>query len=192
MCTRFDQFLCGTHPNIARSTGKINRLKNEVIWAIFAVLTVTLLLGPFTRKDNAQIHALDYTFISTASNILKAYAGFTGTQFLIINKNEFDWTNVRIDVNSDISQDHHLHETIAPSAFMLMVSGINAGEAYSVEVTQFRRKDGAKLDPVTTRPENIKIWSDTPYGRGVWYGGFVQPPAVADWSRPTAALRFQP
>jgi hypothetical protein len=81
MCARFDQILCGIHPNIARSTGKINKLKNEVIWAIFAVLTVTLLFGPFTRIDNAQIHALDYTSISTASKILKAYVRFTGTQF---------------------------------------------------------------------------------------------------------------
>ena len=192
MCARFDQIVCGIHPNIARSTGKINKLKNEVIWAIFAFLTVTLLFGPFTRIDNAQIHALDYTSISTASKILKAYVRFTGTQFLIINKNQFDWTNVRIEINADISQDHPLHETVAPSAFMLMVSGINTGEAYSVGVTQFRREDGVKLDPVTTKPENIRIWSDTPHGRGFWYGGFVQPPAAADWSRPTAERRFQP
>jgi hypothetical protein len=53
---------------------------------------------------------------------------------------------------------------------MLTVARINTGEAYSVEVTEFRREDGAKLAPVTTRPESIKIWSDTPRGRGFWYG----------------------
>lgn len=192
MCTRFDQFLCGIHPNIARSTVKINKLKSEVIWAISAVFTVALLLGSFAWIAKAQIHALDYTITYTASNILKAYVRFTGTQFLIINKNQFDWTNVRIEINADISQDHPLHETVAPRAFMLMASGINTGEAYSIGVTQFRREDGAKLDPVTTKPENIRIWSDTPHGRGFWYGGFVQPPAEADWSRPTAERRFQP
>jgi hypothetical protein len=192
MCTGFDQILSGIHPNIAESTGKINKLKNGVIWAIFAFLTVTFLFEPFRRIDNAQIHALDYTSISTASEILKAYVRFTGTQFLIINKNQFDWTNVRIEINADNSQDHPLHETVAPSAFRLMVSGINTGEAYSVGVTQFRREDGAKLDPVTTRPENIRIWSDTPHGRGFWHGGFVQPLAVADQPLPPEGLRSQP
>jgi hypothetical protein len=149
-------------------------------------------LGSLTWIANAQIHALDYTFTSTASKRLKAYVRFTGTQFLIINKNQFDWTNVRVEISSDINQDHPLHDTIAPRAFMLMVSEINTGEAYSVRVTQFSREDGAKLDPVTTRPENIQIWSDTPQGRGFWYGGFVQPSAVADWLPPPAELRFQP
>ena len=46
MCTRFHQILSGIHPNIAGSTGKIDKLKNEVIWAI-CLLTVNLLFGPF-------------------------------------------------------------------------------------------------------------------------------------------------
>jgi hypothetical protein len=59
MCTRFDQVLCGMHPNVAGRTGKTNKLKTEVIWAIFAILTGTLFFGPFTRIDHAQMHALD-------------------------------------------------------------------------------------------------------------------------------------
>jgi hypothetical protein len=147
---------------------------------ISTVFTVALLLVSFTWVDNAQIHALNYTFTSTSSNVLKAYIRFTRTQFLIINKNQFDSTNVRVDVNSDISQDHPLHKIIDPRPFMLTIPRINSGEAYSVEVTEFRREGGAKLALVTARPESIKIWSDTPRGRGSWYGSFVQPPAVAN------------
>jgi hypothetical protein len=167
---------------------QICKLRSEAIWAICAVFTIALLWVSFTWIDNAQI-PLNYTFTSIASNILKAYVNFTERQFLIINKNQFDWTNVRVEVSSDISQDYPLHGTIDPSSFMLMVPRINSGEAYSVGVTQFRREDGAKLEPVTTRPEHIKICSDTPHGRGFWYGGFVQPSAVADWPLPLAELR---
>jgi hypothetical protein len=187
-----DHMQSNIHPNTIRDPLEIHKLKSRTIWVISAVLTGAFLLIPLMWVDNTQTHSLNYTFPCTTSSILKAYVRFTGTQFLIINKNQFDWTSVRVEINADISQDHPLHETVAPSAFMLMVSGINSGEAYSVGVTQFRREDGAKLDPVTTRPENIKIWSDTPHGRGFWYGGFVQPPAAADWSRPTAERRFQP
>jgi hypothetical protein len=177
---------------MARGMVKICKLRSEAIWAICAVFMIALLWVSFTWIDNAQIPALNCTFTSTASNILKAYVSFTELQFLIINKNQFDWTNVRIEVSSDTSQDHPLHGTIDPSAFMLMVPRINSGEAYSVGVTQFRREDGAKLEPVTTRPEHIKIWSDTAHDRGFWYGGFVQPSAVADWPLPPAELCFQP
>jgi hypothetical protein len=131
---------------------------------------VAFLLISFTWIDNAQHHSLNSTFTSTASDVLHAYVRFTGTQFLIINKNPFDWTNVRIEISSGTSQDHHLHGTIDPRAVMLMAPRINAGEAYSIGVTQLRRDDGTTFDPVTTWPQNIKIWSDTPRGRGFWSG----------------------
>jgi len=101
-----------------------------------------------------------------------------GTQFLIINKSQFGWTDIHIEINTDSSQNHHLHGTIDPNAFMLMVPKMDIGEAYSIEVTQFRRDDGTKLDPVATRPENIKIWSDTPHGRSLWYGRVTDAMAV--------------
>lgn len=53
---------------------------------------------------------------------------------------------------------------------MLMAPRTNTGEGYSVGVTQLRRDEGITFDPVTTRPQNIKIWSATPRGRGLWSG----------------------
>jgi hypothetical protein len=97
MHTRFEQIFSGIHPNIARGMAKISKLGNEAIWAICAVFTIALILVSFTWIDNTQIHALNYTFTSTASNILKAYVSFTEMQFLIINQNQFDWTMVRVE-----------------------------------------------------------------------------------------------
>jgi hypothetical protein len=182
----------GENPKITMGMVKIYKLRREAIWAICAVFTIALLWVSFTWIDKAQMHDLNYTFTSTASNILKAYVSFTEIQFLIINKNQFDWTNVRVEVSSDISQDYPVHGTIDPRAFMLMVPRMNSGEAYPVGVTRLRREDGAMLEPVTTRPEHIKICSDTPHGRGFWYGSFVQPSAVADSPLPLAEPRFQP
>src|SRR5215510_9731359 len=127
MCTRFDQIFSGIHPNIARGVAKIYTLGSEAIWAICAVFTIALLWVCFTWISNTQFHALNYTFTSNASSILKAYVSFTEKQFLIINKNQFDWTNVRVEVSSDTSQDHPLHGTVDPRAFMLMVPRINSG-----------------------------------------------------------------
>ena len=76
------------------SAVKINKLKREVIWASCALFTVALLLISPRWIDNVQTHDLNHTFISTSSNILKAYVRFTGLQLLIINKNQFDWTDI--------------------------------------------------------------------------------------------------
>jgi hypothetical protein len=170
MCDRFDQIRSHIHPHSARGTVKIHKLKIGAVWAICAVFTGAFLLVSFTWIDHAQNHSVNYTFTSTSSDVLNAYVRFTGTQFLIINKNQFAWTNVRIEISSGTSQDHHLHGPIGPRALMLMAPRINTGEAYAVGVTQFRRDEGTTFDPVTTRPQNIKIWSDTPRGRGFWSG----------------------
>jgi hypothetical protein len=173
-----DHMQSNIHPNTIRDPLEIHKLKSRTIWVISAVLTVAFLLIPLMWVDNTQTHSLNYTFPCTTASILKAYVRFTGTQFLIINKNQFNWTDVRIEINTDSSQNHYLHETTDPNAFMLMLPKMDIGEAYPIKVTQFRRDDGTKLDPVTTRPENIKIWSDTPHGRGFWYGRVTDAMAV--------------
>ena len=179
MYTTLDQSLTTTSKH-DQGHRKDKRHRERTFVLIAAVFTVALLLVSFTSVDIAQIHAVNYTFASTSSNALKAYIRFTGTQFLIINKNPFDWTDIRINVIADSSQDRTLHKMNATRPFVLTIPRIHSGGAYAVAVTEFRRDDGATLAPVTTRPATIKMWSDTPRGRGYWYGSFLQPPAVAD------------
>ena len=173
-----DHIQSNIHPNTIRGPLEIHKLKGRAIWVISAVLTVAFLSIPLMWVDNTRTHSLNYTFPCTTSNIVKAYVQFTGTQFLIINKNQFDWADIHIEINTDRHQNYGLYGTIDPNAFMLMAPTIHSGEAYPIEVTQFKRGNGTKLDPVTTRPENIKIWSDTPHGRGFWYGRVTDAMAV--------------
>jgi hypothetical protein len=116
-------------------------------WAVRLALPTAKCTEPreIESTDNVKILALDYTITSTASNILKLYVRFTGTQLLIIHKKQFNWTNVRIEIHSEINHDRPPHDTIALGIFTRMLSAINTGEAYSVRVTQFRREDGADL-----------------------------------------------
>jgi hypothetical protein len=178
MSSGADHIQSNIHPNTIRDPLEIHMLTSRAIWVISAVLIVAFPLISLMWVGNAQPHSLNYTFPCTTSSILKAYVRFTGTQFLIINKNQFGWANIHIEINTDISKNYHLHGTIDRNAFRLMVPKIEIGEAYPIEVTQFRRDDGTKLDPVTTRPENIKIWIDTPHGRGFWYGRVTDAMAV--------------
>jgi hypothetical protein len=173
-----DRIQSEIHLNTIRDPLKIHKLKSRAIWVISAVLTVAFLLISLMWADNSQTHSLNYTFPCITSSMLKAHVWFTGTQFLIINQNKFDWTNIRIEISTGSSQNHLLHGTIDPNVFTLTVGKIGIGEAYPIGVAQFRRDDATKLDPVTTRPEHIKIWSDTQHGKGFWYGRVTEAMAV--------------
>jgi hypothetical protein len=81
---------------------------------------------------------------------------------VIENKDSFDWTNVKLEVNS---------KTFS-SGYILKVGRMAAGETYTVGVMQFAKSDGEKFNPFTHKPLNLSIWCDTPRGKGFYYGGW--------------------
>jgi len=91
---------------------------------------------------------------------LNASANFTGEQFVIVNNDSFDWTNIKLEVNS---------ETLK-SGYILNADKMISGETYTVGAMQFTKKDGTKLNPFIVKPLNFSIWCDTPDGKGFWYG----------------------
>ena len=91
---------------------------------------------------------------------LKPSVSFTGTQFILANNDNFDWTNVKFEVNSGILK----------GGFVLTTQRIVAGETYTVGAMQFTKGDGTRLNPFTMKPQNLSIWCDTPKGKGFWYG----------------------
>lgn len=90
---------------------------------------------------------------------LTASVSFTGTQFVIINLDTFDWTNVRLEVNSGLLK----------SGYVLKTQRMSSEETYTVGAMQFAKGDGTRLNPFTTKPQNFSIWCDTPRGKGFWY-----------------------
>lgn len=100
---------------------------------------------------------------SSSSTIdLNASVRFSGTQFIIQNKDSFDWTNVKLEVNS---------KTFS-SGYILKSGRMTAGETYTVGALQFAKSDGEKFNPFTHKPLNFSIWCDTPKGKGFYYGSW--------------------
>jgi len=93
---------------------------------------------------------------------LNASVRFTGSQFVIENKDSFDWTNVKLEVNS---------KTFS-SGYILRVGRMTAGETYTVGAMQFAKSGGEKFNPFTHKALNFSIWCDTPSGKGFYYGGW--------------------
>lgn len=93
---------------------------------------------------------------------LNASVKFTETQFIITNRDNFDWTNVELDVNSGIVK----------SGYVLKTQRMKAGEVYTVGAMQFAKGDGTRLNPFTTKVLNLSISCDTPGGHGFWKGSY--------------------
>lgn len=100
---------------------------------------------------------------SSSSTVdLNASVRFSGTQFIIQNKDSFDWTNVKLEVNA---------RTFS-SGYVLKSGIMAAGETYTVGAMQFAKSDGEKFNPFTHKPLNLSIWCDTPRGKGFYYGSW--------------------
>lgn len=100
------------------------------------------------------------TTTPTTTIDLKATVKFTGTQFVITNNDNFDWTNVELKLNSGLIF----------GGYVLKTQRMIAGETYTVGAMQFAKDDGTRFNPSTTKALNLFIWCDTPKGNGSCYG----------------------
>jgi len=90
---------------------------------------------------------------------LKARVAFPGTQFIVSNKDPFDWKNVKLEIIPD---------SIIES-FKLSVPIILSGETYTAEAFKFRNNDGTTFDPDKMKPRIFRILCDTSTGGGGSY-----------------------
>ena len=98
-----------------------------------------------------------------SSIYLNASVRFTGTQFIIENNDNFDWLNVKMEVNGSILK----------GGFILETDRMKAGETYTVGALQFAKKDGTRFNPVTYKPQDFDIYCDTTKGEDAfWAGGW--------------------
>lgn len=94
---------------------------------------------------------------------LVATVRFDQKQFTIINRNNFDWTQVKMEVNSGL----------IASGYILEQNRLKANTTYTVGALQFAKPDGTRLNPFTTKVLNMTIRAKLPNGQwGWWYGGW--------------------
>jgi len=99
---------------------------------------------------------------TSASIDLQANVRFDGSQFIITNRDSFDWTSVKLEVNSGL----------LTGGYVLKAKQLEAGHTYTVGALQFAKSDGTRLNPFTTKPQKFSIWCDVPRGKGFWYREF--------------------
>ena len=113
---------------------RYEELKTGCIGCLSIVAIVVLIMvftGAFGSKNgNEEPGYVD----------LNAQVRFTGTQFVIVNEDSFDWLDVKLEVNPG---------TLS-KGYELRVPRLEAGATYTVGVMQFTKSDGTRFNPVTT------------------------------------------
>ena len=86
---------------------------------------------------------------STPKDItLNANVYFTGTQFRISNNDDFDWVDVKFELNSP---------GLFSSGYILKADQIAANTVYTVGAAQFAMPDGTRFNPFSMKPVSFSI-----------------------------------
>lgn len=128
----------------------------------FVVLCFLIFLAVGSTDNGGEGSSSSSSSSSSSTIHLNAGVTFSGTQFIIQNNDSFDWTNVKLEVNS---------KTFS-SGYILKSGRIAAGETYTVGAMQFANSDGEKFNPFSHKPLNFSIWCDTAKGKGLYYGSW--------------------
>lgn len=125
-----------------------------VVGAVFLLFIAIGLIIAFQSEQNKKSSSRT----SAALIDLEASAKFDGIQFVLQNKNSFDWTNIKLEVNRGLFA----------GGYVLKVTHMEAGYIYTLGASQFAKGDGTRLNPLKVKPQKFSIWCDVPKGKGFW------------------------
>jgi len=91
---------------------------------------------------------------------LNASVRFTGTQFVIANNDNFDWSDCKFEVNSGLIKGGYIFEA----------SLVKSKTVYTVGTLQFAKSDGTRLNPFLIKPQNLSISCETEKGHAFYFG----------------------
>lgn len=117
---------------------------------IIAIIVVIGILSP--KKDGSDSGG-------SAPN-LNAEVRFSGTQIIVKNKDPFDWSNIKIELNAGMLDSGYYYEG----------GSIGAGQTATIGILNFAKSNGERLNPILIKPRTATILADTPNGRAAYSG----------------------
>jgi hypothetical protein len=137
----------------------------------YPFISILLSLGIFCTSifhlsKNFESTPVSYQITYEISDGLKAYANFTGKQFLIINHDSYDWKNVTVAVKAMKGGSPVVVESIDSDeiAFAFAVPRIKAGEMYTLQTRQLTAQTSLGVQALPTQTYSLRILGMTPWG----------------------------
>lgn len=101
---------------------------------------------------------------------MNPYVQFMGRQLVIMNKNDFDWTNVQFKLVAELSAEGAMAELDKNHELVITLPRLRARSTYTV--TAGERGDDRLWEMQTgfSKPYQVTIQCDTPRGACAWSG----------------------
>jgi hypothetical protein len=130
-------------------------------------IVCTSIICPSQRYQNvSENHQITHKM----SDGLKAYARFTGRQFLIINHDPFDWVDVTVAVNARIRENRVFAESVGSDEMISAIPRIRAGEIYTLQANQLTAQALSGTQALPIQAYHLRILGTTPWGLSSWDG----------------------
>jgi hypothetical protein len=124
---------------------------------LLSVLGLFLALVIATGTDDTGTH----TEGESSTLDIHAAVSFTGSTLVTTNEDDFDWTNVKLEINPHILSNGYVFNT----------DRIASHRTYSFDVMEFADSDGERFNPFTHKPQEVCISCDAPRGKKGLYCG---------------------
>ena len=134
------------------------------------LLTVIVYVTLVHTFQSHQPISPPYGITHKASDGLKAYAKFTGTQFLIINHDPFDWMDVTVSVNAQRTENQGVSAIGERNELILAVPRIRSGGMYTLETSPLAAEVATGTQTLAARAYSLRILGTTPWGKSSWDG----------------------
>jgi hypothetical protein len=127
------------------------RIRNPIVAVIIVVIILIYFVFFYDTPGKKAIPVINNPYQSSIV-ILKAKVTFPGERFLISNNDSFDWSNVKLEIMPESTEDH----------FCLRVPIIPSGETYTAAAAEFSKEDGIRFNPYKMKPKKFWILCETP------------------------------
>jgi hypothetical protein len=126
-------------------------IRKPVVAGIIVVIILIYIIFFYDTSGKKRIPVINNPSQSSTVR-LKAKVTFPGERFVISNNDSFDWSNVRLEIMPESTED----------CFSLRVPVISAGETYMAAAAEFSKEDGTRFNPYKMKPKKFRIQCKTP------------------------------
>jgi hypothetical protein len=128
--------------------------------SVIVLFVVLWVIGQFTGSSTPSSGSSPSPSSTMAD--LNASVRFTGTQFVITNNDNADWTNVELEINGGILS----------GGYELRTPRIGSKETVTVGALQFAKSDGTRFNPFQMKPQKFVITARIGGRDGIYVGGW--------------------
>lgn len=126
-------------------------MKNKNVRLIHLYIAVAL-VGVFFVFRKAGCCSIPHLEIDP----LRAGVYYTGTQFEVENRNDYNWTDVIISINGKKSIGYVFKTRVMPP-----------GETLTIGAANFCDSRGTRFNPFTQKPLEVWVYANTPHGLSI-------------------------